>query len=330
MTETTQRKSAKRHTSLGTPCSPAWDSDWIAVVETREREVGHRICGARTLAGTACPLKPNHKNGRCKYHGGFDLTGAQPGNRNAVIHGLYTRGLTRCGEKCPMWESCPCASEDVAQLPATERPICPYEKTQYDAAVTDALPRVPKTVCSQPHPLYRHVAHQYALLQVMMTRAGAALALSADSNPLTTSGEGASGQQKSQLKGGCPHLTAFLRISAEYRRYLKLVEVEERQGLTETDLLEHRRRAGHDVSQEPEHQVELDQTEPLVDQFAAEVVDGAWHEVRNQRPHDAQNALNRAVRLAPHVVAPERPQLEEAIAQKLAEIKKRRKKGSFR
>jgi hypothetical protein len=326
MSETTQPKPTKRHTSLGTPCSSAWDSDWIAVVETREREVGHRICGARTLAGTPCVLTSDHKNGRCKYHGGFDLTGAQPGNRNAVIHGLYARGLTRCGEKCPMWESCPCAGDEVAKLPLKERPVCPYEKTQFVAAVTDALPRVPKTVCSQPHPLYRHVAHQFALLQVMMSRAGAALARAESLE--TIPGSADSPQPESSKTSA--YLTAFLRISAEYRRYLKLVEVEERQYMTDTDLLEHRRRTEHDTSLEPESQAELDQTEPLVDQFAAEVVDGAWYEVRNQCPHEAQNALNRAVRLAPHVVAPERPQLEEAIAQKFAEIKKRRKKASFR
>ena len=209
MTDTTQSKTPKPHTSLGTPCSPAWDSDWIATVETREREVGHRICGARTLAGTPCALTSDHKKGRCKYHGGFDLTGAQPGNRNAVIHGLYARGLTRCGEKCPMWVSCPCASDDVAQLPPKERPICPYEKTQYDAAVTDALPRVPKTVCSQPHPLYRHVAHQFALLQVMMTRAGAALALNGDNTPSTMGEQDANAQQRGRPKGNCPHLAAF-------------------------------------------------------------------------------------------------------------------------
>ena len=70
------------------------------------------------------------------------------------------------------------------------------------------------------------------------------------------------------------------------------------------------------------------QTVPLADQFAAEVVGNAWYEVRRQDPHDAQKALNRATRLAPHVVEPKRPPLEEAIAKEFTEYRKRRKKGS--
>jgi hypothetical protein len=312
MTEATQTKTARRHTSMGTPCSPAWDSDWIAAVETREREVGHRICGARTLAGTPCALKPNHKNGRCKYHGGFNLTGAQPGNRNAVIHGLYARGLARCGKQCPMWESCPCAGDEVAELPAKERPICPYEKTQYDAAVTDTLPRVPATVCGEPHPFYRHLAHQLALLQVMMTRAGAAMALNADSLP-STEGEEKAGTQRNGQPVADPHLTAFLRISSEYRRYVKLAEAPDSGGMSNTGLAEQCRRSEHDTSLEPEHQAGLDQTTPLADQYARTLLKEVEATARSPWPNRAHAVLDQAMCVSPRVARPHQAELQALI-----------------
>ncbi|HPO17486.1 MAG TPA: HGGxSTG domain-containing protein, partial [Candidatus Hydrogenedentes bacterium] len=71
-------------TSLGSTCSPAWDDAWVQTVNQAESKLGRRICGARTPSGTPCELAPEHKNGRCRFHGGFDLSGAQPGNRNAV------------------------------------------------------------------------------------------------------------------------------------------------------------------------------------------------------------------------------------------------------
>ena len=41
----------KRSTSLGTPCSPAWDDAHIAKVEAAEAQLNRRVCGARNLAG---------------------------------------------------------------------------------------------------------------------------------------------------------------------------------------------------------------------------------------------------------------------------------------
>ena len=116
MTNTTSTDTQPRRTALGSPCSRAWDNDWIAIVNAAEQELERRICGARTLAGTPCTLQPNHKNGRCRFHGGFDLTGAPKGNRNAVLHGLYSRRLQVCGAHCPQWTTCPLSGEDVEHL----------------------------------------------------------------------------------------------------------------------------------------------------------------------------------------------------------------------
>ena len=116
-TDTTNQPTDKtRRTQLGTPCSPVWDDEHIARVEEAELRLNRRVCGARTMAGTPCTVEANHDNGRCRFHGGFNLTGAQPGNRNAVIHGLYSRAIQVCGEQCPMWKTCPCAGPDIAKL----------------------------------------------------------------------------------------------------------------------------------------------------------------------------------------------------------------------
>ena len=47
--------------------------------------------------------------------------GPPKGNRNAVLHGLYSRRLQVCGTHCPRWESCPCAQDDILELAPKER-----------------------------------------------------------------------------------------------------------------------------------------------------------------------------------------------------------------
>ena len=121
MTDSTSSEIEPRRTDLGSPCSPAWDAAWVGVVNAAEQELGRRICGARTMAGTPCTLEPNHENGRCRFHGGFDLTGAPKGNRNAVLHGLYSRRLQVCGSHCPQWTTCPLSGEDVERLARTHQ-----------------------------------------------------------------------------------------------------------------------------------------------------------------------------------------------------------------
>ncbi|HPO15746.1 MAG TPA: hypothetical protein PLI09_20050, partial [Candidatus Hydrogenedentes bacterium] len=54
----TQVSPATTTTTLGSPCSPAWDEPWIETLNKREAELGHRICGARTPSGAPCELAP--------------------------------------------------------------------------------------------------------------------------------------------------------------------------------------------------------------------------------------------------------------------------------
>jgi len=86
---------AKTHkaktTAFGTPYAPAWKSDHIAQVEKTELKLHRRICGARMPDNKPCRCAPRHANGRCRRHGGFKRTGAQPGNKNAIVHGLYSQ-----------------------------------------------------------------------------------------------------------------------------------------------------------------------------------------------------------------------------------------------
>jgi len=123
-------------TTLGTPASPKWDIDWLAEVERVETELANRICGAHTPAWTPCKLSASHPNGRCRFHGGAPGIGAPDGNRNAWIHGLYSRRLQQCGEHCPLWNHCPMAGKDVLTLSPPERPHCVYEQDEYESILS--------------------------------------------------------------------------------------------------------------------------------------------------------------------------------------------------
>jgi hypothetical protein len=246
-----------------------WDDAWIAEIDGVEEKLERRICGARTLTGSPCVLTPSHENGRCRFHGGFDLTGAPAGNRNAVIHGLYSRAIQTCGKQCPMWKSCPCAGADVAEMDAKERPRCPYETAQYNTALTDTMANL-KTATT-PDPMRRHLAHQIALLQVMMTRAASAMA----QEPMVdTDANGETGRAGAARLSAC--LQSYLRISSEYRRYLAIANIKvadpmERSRQEDPEVLEfdldcpndeivreHGRRASHDTSLLPEDQAAVD------------------------------------------------------------------------
>ncbi len=250
-------------TSLGSPCSPAWDGAWIGVVEAAEHEAGRRVCGARTLDGTPCTLVPGHENGRCRYHGGFALTGAQPGNRNGVIHGLYARGLQRCGEHCPQWGWCPLtnvggdaaagASEDLAGLAPRQRPACPYEAAQFQTALSDLLAALPGDAGSH----LPQLVHQVALQQVMMQRAAAAMGVTS----LTEETHVESGTYRMDSAKPAAALAAYTRLAAEHRRglglLLKALDQEHRNGALGLSDVEVRRRAV-DTEVTPEAQAELD------------------------------------------------------------------------
>jgi hypothetical protein len=209
--EKSQAGQEDHYTGLGTLCSLAWNNEWIAKVNAAEAQLGRRICGARTVAGTPCAFESNHSSGRCRFHGGFELTGAPIGNRNAVLHGLYSRRLQICGAHCPLWESCPCSGEDVLAAPPKERPTCPYEQTEYNAFVSDAARKSDYT--QSPDPLDRHMIHLLGLLHVMTNRAAAALRM----QPLIETVTATSADYRMESVKVNTVLQAFLRIAREYR-----------------------------------------------------------------------------------------------------------------
>ncbi len=216
---------------MGTRCAPSWDTDWIAAVEAREARIGRRICGARTLGGTPCPMGSKHESGRCPHHGGFDLTGAPKGNRNAVVHGLYSQRLGVCGRHCPMWRRCPMAGDHVLGLEPKERPLCPYEQQLYEVAVTDELGEVASWGDSGS-PLDRHIAHEGALHRVMLWRAAAAMA----ETPLIESHPQRDNERPSHDKVHA-YTEAYLRIAREQDRWRRTMDMRRRtRRIREDDL----------------------------------------------------------------------------------------------
>ena len=47
-------------------------------------------CGARNRRGMLCQSPAIKGRARCRFHGGADGIGGQPGNQNALKHGYYT------------------------------------------------------------------------------------------------------------------------------------------------------------------------------------------------------------------------------------------------
>jgi len=222
-----------RKTKRGTPCAKSWDAAWIARVEAAEEKAGRRICGACSTGDTPCKLSSDHPSGRCKHHGGFHKTGAPDGNRNAQRHGLYSRRLMVCGKHCPMWETCPLASQEVEDLPKNQRPLWPFEKDVFDTAVEAEL-----SEALDDSPMSVHLAHHGAMLSVMVWRAmnamnaqplvcgtPAAMPLSrrltrAGYKPLTLTDDELE-RYGAHLAGATmnPYLDAYLRLCREYERW---------------------------------------------------------------------------------------------------------------
>ena len=48
-------------------------------------------CGAKTRSGKPCKSPAAHGKKRCRMHGGASGSGAPRGNKNALMHGRYTR-----------------------------------------------------------------------------------------------------------------------------------------------------------------------------------------------------------------------------------------------
>jgi len=222
-------------TDLGTPRAHAWSLEWFERVEALEHELGRRVCGGVCADGNPCRRASKHSSGRCTHHGGNHLTGAPEGNENARIHGLYSRRLQRCGPQCAQWDACPFAEDDLIEIPLKIRPNCVYEQTEYDALIAhyqdqrqpeagpyrmhrnaDGSIRLVSTEDEPgPPPPDVHLIHQVALLQVMVSRAAAALSL--DGFTETTRATGADYAMESSKMSAA--LQAFLRLAREHRQY---------------------------------------------------------------------------------------------------------------
>ena len=189
------------------PRAKAWLPEWFERVNALDHELGRHICGAVGLDGAPCTRSSTHSSGRCTHHGGNHLTGAPKGNENARIHGLYSRRLQRCDVRCVLWRACPFAEDDLLEIPLSNRPNCVYEQTEYDRLVWH--------YAGKGEAVDVHLAHTVALLQVMVSRAAAAL--SADGFTETTRASGEQYSMESSKIGAA--LQAFLRLAREHRQY---------------------------------------------------------------------------------------------------------------
>jgi len=206
-------------TSLGTPRARSWDDAWLEMVNAAEGRLGRRICGARLIDGTPCELGSSHASGRCRFHGGFDLTGAPAGNRNAYIHGLYSRRLKTCGDHCPQWSTCPMVAADVEAVPLSKRPVCPFEEAEYNTALADALDL--SCTVDNMNPFRIHIAHNIAILQVMLGRATTEMRnANVVSETRAQSDKYSFNHDAHDARQVRPHITAITRIGGELRKYL--------------------------------------------------------------------------------------------------------------
>jgi hypothetical protein len=150
------------------------------------------------------------------------------------------RGLRPCSPSCPLWDKCPLACQDVADLQPPDRPTCPYETHDYEASVqayTQMLTPLPEAKAKRhkstapPQPtavspqslLPSHLielVHRVATLSVMVNRAAAAMreADVIDQTRISSSSYNATYAR--------PHayLQAYLRLSSEFRRYQAMLK----------------------------------------------------------------------------------------------------------
>ncbi len=312
---------APRTTPRGTPCALSWDDAWVAQVDAREQNLNRRVCGARTIGGTPCPLPSDHPSGRCRHHGGFALTGAPADNRNAIVHGLYSRRLMICGSHCPAWQSCPLGGGSTSivgsdagfggigfqpmeneaktplsspenadgvdairsvddaghigwkpmppkgrplaygqyllKLPLSERPICSYELAEYNATVTDAMQR---TCANADNAFGLHLAHQIALITIMVSRAARALAV----KPFTEKMEQSAENYYMSVDKPSAALVAFEKLSRELRRWIAMLDQHySAHNIAKPTAHEHELRQRVDATPDPDGLATLDLTGTL-------------------------------------------------------------------
>jgi len=219
------------YTKMGTPCSPQWCEDWIDAVNDVEQEVGHQCCGARIKQIIPCEMRPSSPNGRCRFHGGAMNSGAQKGNTNARIHGLYARRLQQCGGHCPHWNTCPMVDDEVKNIPDNKRPPCAYEVQELDMlrSLDDAAhhPHIPledrplKDLKKERYPVHAQLVslrENLHMLQIMITRTANAVSITS----LTTQTVQQTDTYYASHEKPSALLQAHQMLTREHRRYMAL------------------------------------------------------------------------------------------------------------
>ncbi|MCC6794450.1 MAG: hypothetical protein IT366_04970 [Candidatus Hydrogenedentes bacterium] len=322
-----------RATELGTPCARSWSAEWIAAVNAKETELNHRICGARLPDATPCTTTSDHPTGRCKLHGGCELIGAPRGNRNAVVHGLYSRRLRTCSTSCPYWQSCPCASPEIASMPPGKAPTCPYQLMEYNTVVTDALAIAESQ--THPNPIGIHAAHNVAMLQVLVNTAAAHL----NNTPLTGGGvsqdPGASSVEVPNSANPNAVL-AFIRLMREFRANLRVLCTpvntplfRQKNNLTPPSpegVMRHIERAKHDTAIDPDSLAEARVEGRFAQNYAKAYLRQSIHAASQGRDVEMCEAFDTAALLdeplaeaeRDHVLASYRP-AKQSVSEELAE-----------
>lgn len=150
-----------------------------------------------------------------------------------------------------MWKHCPIADQEIEKLSDKNRPQCPYEATQFQIAITDARERIARKADSDSFD--NHIAHQAALLQVMVTRASSALTITGLTEETVTK------RDKDTIENSkmSAALTAFSRLSTEYRHFLRMLEKKESKEPTQEQLSEDKKRKNTDTDLSPEAQEKI-------------------------------------------------------------------------
>jgi hypothetical protein len=107
--------------------------------------------------------------------------------------------------------------QQLMKLPLAERPLCPFEQAEYNATVTDVMKR---TQARSENSYGLHLAHQVALLTIMVSRAARALA----TKPFTEKVEQSAENYYMAVDKPSAGLIAFEKLSRELRRWIAMID----------------------------------------------------------------------------------------------------------
>jgi len=160
---------------------------------------------------------------------------------------------------------------------------CPYEQAEYNAVLNDALARAEQKPV--PDPLDLHQAHTMALVQVMMSRAAAALRAERLVEAIQATGK----NYRMESPRVSPYLDAFTRMTREYRAFRKLLDPPTRTARDAADsspvdaLARNAARTEHDTDLAPEAQQAMHvPSDPLGDHARRCVQRAARHAALSQ------------------------------------------------